>query len=385
MTTHSPFGPSASHRWINCPGSIAAEQDALDAGVIEPSKGSVHTAEGTAAHEIAEDALNGVDVSKFIGTVIEVDGEFAVEITKEMVDYVQVYVDYVLTHKGDLRVEQRVEYTDWVVNGYGTSDAIVLQKDRLVCVDLKYGKGVAVFAEGNTQAMLYALGAYQGLTKAQQKKVKSVLMVIVQPRLDSISESEISISDLLKHAERFSQASQAALLPNAPMSPGEEQCRWCPVKVFCPALKAMTEKAIIAQFDNIDELTPVNRLSNDDLRFALENSKLIKSWLDAVEKHVQSKLENGEGFDGFKLVAGRSSQSWTDEAETVDALEMLLGDDAYTKKILSPPQAKKALGKKMEKHIEYLITKSSGRPTMVPEDDKRPAINVTASDFEILT
>lgn len=386
---HSPFVPSASHRWIGCPGSIRMIGDAYEAGVIEPEATSIHAAEGTVAHDVGERALLGNgDCSEFIGEVG--DEAFDIEVTKEMANFVQVYVDYVTSHAANqktrqVNIEERVEYTDWVPDGFGTSDAIIVQTDRMVCIDLKYGKGVAVDAEENTQALLYALGSYQGLPLVQRTKIQSVLMVIVQPRLDSISEWEISISDLLKRGEEISQSAQLALTDDAPLIPGTEQCRWCPVKAICPALKAMTEAAILAEFDDLTELTPVNRLTDDDLRRALDAAPLIKSWLDAVAKRVQEKLESGVPFDGFKLVAGRSLRQWSDEDEVADTLDLILGEDAYTKKLLSPNQAEKALGKKLAKEIQHLITKPEGKPTMVPESDKRKAVNVTINDFEDLT
>lgn len=386
---HSPFGPSASHRWIACPGSIRMIGDAYDMGLIEPESTSIHAAEGTVAHDIGERALIGNgDCSTFIGEIG--DETFEIEVTKEMADFVQVYVDYVTSHAANqntrqVSIEERVEYTDWVPDGFGTSDAIVIQKERMVCIDLKYGKGVAVDAVENTQAVLYALGSYQGLPLVQRTKLKTVLMVIVQPRLDSISEWEITIQDLLKRGEDISQAAQLALTDDAPLNPGTDQCRWCPVKAICPALKVVTEAAILADFDDLTDLTPVNRLTDDDLRRALDAAPLIKSWLDAVAKRVQEKLESGEPFEGFKLVAGRSLRRWQDEGEASETLDLILGDEAFTRKLLSPSQAEKALGKKLSKEIQHLITKPDGKPTMVPESDKRKAVNVTANDFEDLT
>jgi len=376
---HAKLSPSGSGRWINCPGSVHAEQEAIENGWVK-YRTSIYADEGTAAHELAERTLLGS------GNAFDLEGvvceyENAITFDREMCAYVQQYVDFVRLFDGELGVEQRVKFTDWVPDGFGTSDAIIVQADRLVTVDLKYGKGVRVHAEGNTQALCYALGAYQGLGKAQRKKIETVLMVIHQPRLDHVGEWEISIDDLLKEGERIRQAAEEALTEGAKRVPGDEQCRWCVVEAICPERMKLAESVMSAQFDDLTGLAPVNKLSDDKLRLALENKALIVSWLDAVEKHVVDKLTDGEPFDGFKLVEGRSLRQWADVTQAAQTLEIALGDDAYTKKILSPSQAEKALGKTLAKDIQPLIVKPSGKPTLAPSSDPRPSVNISADDF----
>jgi hypothetical protein len=373
-TLHAKLSASGSERWLKCTGSVKAEES-------YPNTTSVFAEEGTLAHELAEVALNaGLPATHYIGQKLPENN--ANEITAEMADYVQIYIDYVQSLGGHQLYEQRVDFSEWVSDGFGTSDAIIIKDDTLHVVDLKYGKGVKVYADNNSQGMLYALGAYSDFGNIYD--IKQVVISIVQPRLDHIDQSEpIAIADLLKFGEYARLKADEALSGKGLRVAGEKQCQFCKAKAECGELKRVTEKAIMAQFEQIDELKPADTLDNEALRFALENKKLIISWLDAVENLITDKLQKGEVFEGYKLVEGRSLRDWSDELEAATVLTELLGDDAYTKKLLSVTQAEKALGKAKAEAIAKLIVKPNGKPTLAPESDKRVAINIDANSFDL--
>lgn len=372
MTAHAKLSASGSARWLACPGSVAAER-----GIADSS--SFAAAEGTAAHELGEMCLvNGTNTSDYLGQMLPDNNEW--EVTPEMADAVQVYVDYVRGLGGIPSYEIRVDFSDWVPEGFGTSDAIVIDGDTLRVCDLKYGKGIRVDAEDNSQGLLYALGAYNDY--AMIYDIKRVVIAIIQPRLDHISEWEISTADLLKWGEWASSRADMCLEPDAVRVAGEKQCQWCKAQAKCPAQKQHAERIAMVDFDDVSEQKPVNTLTDDELRQALEGKKLVLSWLDAVEKLVVERLNAGEGFDGFKLVAGRSVRQWSNEADAEKALADMLGDDAYTKKLLSPAQAEKSLGKAKAKDIADYVVKAEGKPTLAPESDKRKAVNITVNDFD---
>lgn len=377
---HATLSPSNSDRWINCPGSVKSIADAVADG-FKVKGSSFFADEGTMAHELAEKTLVGSgNCFDYLDLTLELEN--AIPVTREMCEYVQSYVDFVKLFVGDRRIEQRVYFTDWVPGGSGTSDAVIIEDDRLVCIDLKYGKGVVVDAVENTQALLYALGTYQGLSTDQRENIKKVLMVVHQPRLDAISEWEIDVSDMLRRAEAISHAAELALSDDAPLKAGEAQCRWCPVSAVCTEQLRLTTETISVDFDDISDIPPVNRLSDDQLRLAMENKAVIVAWLNAVENHITERLEDGEGFTGYKLVEGRSLRQWGDEQTAAATLEAVLGDGAYTRKMLSPAQAEKELGKTLAKEIQDLIVKPSGKPTLAPESDKRPSVQISVDDFD---
>lgn len=373
MSAHAKLSASGSHRWLACPGSVAAEHGLADSG-------SRFADEGTAAHELAELVLrDGGSCFDWVGRQLIESNAHTVD--HEMAEYVQVYVDYVKSHSGEHAYEERVDFSDWVPAGFGTSDAIVVDGSTLRVIDLKYGKGVQVSAFENTQGILYALGAYSDLQMFGN--VDRVVISIVQPRLDHISEWELATGDLLKWGERIVQGAEAALADDAPRIPGDKQCQWCKAKATCPALMRMTHDVIATDFDSLD-LPPVGRLSDSDMAKALSARKLIVGWFDAIEEYATAKLEAGESFPGFKLVAGRSTRQWGDEAQAEAVLSVALGDDAFERKILSVAKAEKMLGKKRLDIIEPLIVKPNGRPTMVAESDLRPALGATCADFDNL-
>ena len=366
---HAKLSASGSSRWINCPGSIKAEESF-------PDKTSVFADEGSAAHELAEQSLvQNLPPSNWIGKAFADWPDFTVD--QEMVDAVVIYCDFVNSLPGTKLIEQQIDFSDWVPEGFGTSDALVINNDTLHVIDLKYGKGVPVSPEENSQAMLYALGAYAFTSGLYD--IKQVDITIVQPRLDHIETWRVSVEDLLKFGNMVSQKANEALEVNAPRVPGETQCRWCKAKATCPALKKVADESVMAFFDD-----PIDKLNDDDLKSALDNKKLIIGWLDAVEELAKQRLNDGEGFPGYKLVAGRTTRSWANENEAEEKLTWLLGDDAVITKVISPAQAEKKLGKAKAKDIQNLIASSTGNPTLVPETDKRPSINITNDDFDSL-
>ena len=371
MTLHAKLSASGAHRWLECLGSVDAERKL-------PNTTSFAADEGSAAHELAEIVLDsGGNAHEHIGNFLTEMNEFVV--TQEMADYVQVYVDYVTAQGGEQFYEERVDFSEWVPEGFGTSDVIIINGDTIHVIDLKYGKGLQVFAENNPQAMLYALGAYSDY--GYMSDFKTVKISIVQPRLDHIDEWEISVTDLLKWGAWVSEQADIIAQGDAPRSPGEKACQWCKAKATCPALKSYTEKIILSQFDEI-ELTNADTLNDEQLKNALEGKKLIVSWLDSVENLVKSKLEAGESFPGFKLVAGRSLRKWADEKDAELALVDLLEDKAFEKKLLSPSKAEKVLGKAKAKDIQNFIIKPEGAPTLAPESDKRPSVSISVDDFD---
>lgn len=372
MTAHAKLSASGSHRWIYCPGSVEAEAPF-------PRTSSAAADEGTAAHELAELVLtNGEHCESWIGKALPENNAHTV--TQEMADYVQQYVDYVRSFPGHHEYEQRVDFSAWVPEGFGTSDVIILDGTTLRIIDLKYGKGVPVYAEGNTQGILYALGAvleYYFVTY-----IDRIVISIVQPRRDHIDEWELSYPELMKWGERISQAADAALQPNAQRVPGEKQCQWCAAKATCPALEKLTLDTLRADFDLLEDAPKPDRLTDSQLKKALDNKKVIMSWFDAVEQYAFSKLEKGEAFPGYKLVEGRSLRQWSDLSLAEQRLDELLKDQAWERNLISVAKAEKALGKKRAGEIAELIVKPKGKPVIVQESDKRKPLGVTASDFD---
>jgi hypothetical protein len=372
---HSKFGPSAAAKWLNCPGSINAED-----GIAETE--SEFASEGSAAHHLAYICLS--ENKRPIEFLDRCFKEYPTNtVDMEMVDNIEEYISYIKDMGGHQEYEQVVYYEEWVPGGFGTADAIVTVDDTLHIIDLKYGKGVPVYAEENPQGMLYALGALSERDSFQ--KFKKVVIHVHQPRLEHVSTWEITPAALYEWADYAKRRAELCTSPSAERIPGEYQCRWCKAKARCSALAVRTENALMKEFNELELSTPTppENLRDVDLRFVLNSKALIIDWLNAVEAHVKERVLNGEGFEGFKMVRGRSNRKWSDEKEAEKILNNLLGKTkSYNKKLLSVAQAEKALGKDKKDKITDLIVKPEGAPALVPDTDKREAISfVSADDF----
>jgi hypothetical protein len=380
LNQHSPLGPSAAERWINCPGSVRAT-----AGIKD--KSSIFAAEGTFAHYISELAREqNKPAADFIGTTTPEDDEFQFTCDKDMAQYVQMFLDYVAQFDCDEELnEAMVQYNAWVDDGFGTLDAGLLSDGVCVVVDLKYGKGIQVFAENNYQLMLYALGVYQ--EHGHLYDFEKFKLCICQPRLNHIDEWEIGVDALLTWAEEVVEpAADRTADEDAPFKAGP----WCD-KNFCKIRKTCKVRADAYRDEMLDEISDIRdpiEMDNDELGELASLIPLIQKWAKDVMEQVEKLVAHGEeviGADGlpFKLVAGRGARSWKDAAAAEKAMRnaKFKIDEIFTKKLVTPPQFEKFAGKDhniMKKHC----VKSHGKPALVPGSDKRPAYKVSSDEME---
>lgn len=372
MTAHAKLSASGAHRWMVCAGSVRMEEDL-------PDTSSEFAEQGTAAHELAERCLKeDVTADFYAGKTFN-----GFEADAEMVESVQLYLDYVRNHQGEVLIEQKVDFSPWVSEGFGTCDCLVIEGHTASVIDLKYGKGVKIDAEENKQAMLYALGAlieYEFIFD----EIDTFKLSIVQPRLDHISEWEVSREDLLKFGEEAKQRATEALEEDAELTPDEHACKFCKAKATCRALAEHAIKIAAEGFESVEEpitLKDISKLSNAEVAALLPQLNTLSGWIKALEAHALNELEQGHDVPGYKLVAGRSIRKWRNEEDAEKALRgsKLKVAEIFTKKLISPTQAEKALGKGNPILQEQVIT-PEGKPTLAPLKDKRPALEVNPTE-----
>jgi len=385
MAAHAKLSASGASRWINCPGSVRMEEGF-------PDKGSDYAKEGTQAHELAELVLryNNGEISKRtfnsrLGKIKKKDFY-----NQEMMDYVEDYVHSVweivnvvkvLCKDPEILFEQRLDFSDYVPGGFGTGDVVLVADGELHIIDLKYGKGVGVSAEGNPQLRLYGLGAY--LEYEAVYDIEKVVTHIIQPRLDTSSSEEISVSELLMWADTVVEP--AALLAEA--GKGElrtgDHCRWCKAKAIC-RLRA-EENLELTKFD----FKSSDKLEDSEIGEILRRAEELNAWAkDVVDYAFNEAVNCGKKWEGWKLVEGRSNRKYINEAEVVKALKAKGFDEAilFERKMLGVTALERVVGKKVfTMALGDLVEKPPGKPVLVKESDKRQELNSVIDDFAVET
>ena len=374
VRTHALLSASSAHRWLACPASAVAAE-------AYPNEQTEFTREGTLAHEVAE-----VVAREQLRPETGRDG-FAPEVTQEMLDCAAGYRDYIQEQtKSDsaaVLLEQRVDFSPWVPDGFGTCDCIILQDDTMTVIDYKYGQGVPVSAEGNPQLRLYALGALNDYGIAVD--VQKVEMHIYQPRINNVSADTITAAELLEWAEKtVKPIAQKAAKGKGGYSAGPH-CRFCPHAGRCRELtKTCTE---FVEAHDLRVAVPV--LAPHEVADVLRMLPLISLWAKRVNAQALDTLLGGGTIPGYKVVEGKQgNRQWLDELKVAEALHAAgyKPEDITETKLLSPAAMDKAIGKKRAAELlDALIYRTSGVPTIVPETDKRPAYDPLAEakkDFE---
>ena len=370
-TGHALLSASSAEHWLHCPPSARLCE-------AHPDKGSDYAAEGTDAHSLCEYYLK-----QALGLPAESPVEDLTWYNAEMENCATEYAAYVMelleTAKKTcadpvVLIEQRVNFSRWVQDGFGTADCILIADGTLNIVDFKYGKGVEVTAENNPQMKLYALGALEIFDAIYD--INTVRMTIFQPRKANISVYELTREELLEWAEtELKPKAQLAYEGRGELSSGD-WCRFCKVKAECR--KRAEANLELARYD----FEAAELLDDAEITDILGRVDALTAWASDVKEFALQQAINGKSWPGWKLVEGRSSRKYTSDAVVAVAVEKA-GFDPYEHKVLGITAMQKLLGKaRFEELLAPYIEKPQGKPTLVPESDKRPALTTIYDDFK---
>lgn len=375
---HALLSASGAHRWIACTPSAKLEEQF-------PDSTSTYAEEGTLAHELCEikvkKALLDMPTKAYNSVLKKIKGNELYQ--TEMDKYTEEYLEYIQekVHSFEfpptIIVEKKVNFSDYVPEGFGTADCIILSDGNLHIVDFKYGKGVEVSAEYNQQMMLYALGAY--LEYSFLFQIDNVKMTIVQPRINNISEFSIGVSELLEWADN-------TVKPKAQMAwNGEgdfvagEHCKFCRAKALC---RERARKNLEAEKFELKE-GPL--LSLDEIGDALKKAIDLAKWAEDLKEYALAESLKGNDIPGWKAVEGRGSRNFTDNDLAIKKLKEagVAEELLYERKQYTLAQIEKMVGtKEFKKIVGDLVVKNPGKPTLVVDTDKREKITnkVTAAE-----
>ena len=370
MAKHAVLSASSSERWINCPPS-ARLCEAYE------NKGSDYAAEGTDAHTLCEYRLK-----QALGIPTEDPIENLSWYNEEMEECAAGYAAYVVelleTAKQTcsdpvVMIEQRVDFSRWVQEGFGTADCILIADGVLNIVDYKHGKGVEVSAEGNTQLSLYSLGALEIFDGIYD--IDRVCVHIFQPRKSNVVSSMMDKADLYEWADtELTEKAQLAYEGQGSFSCGE-WCRFCKAKAECR--ERAEANLALARY----EFQSPALLNDEEIADILGKVDTLTAWASDVKEYALQQAISGKEWTGWKLVEGRSNRKYTSEAVVAATVEGA-GFDPYERKVLGVTAMQKLLGKtRFEELLAPYIEKPQGKATLVPESDKRPAMNTAKNDF----
>ena len=379
MAAHALLSPSSAHRWLNCTASPRLEEK-------EPDRSTSYAEEGTLAHAYCAKGLKTYLGEPTDGEENEIAGLRGKYHTGEMDEHVSTYVSTVIgklekaretTPDARLLVETRLDFRNYMPDAFGTADAIIIADGVMDVIDFKYGKGVRVEAVENPQMMIYALGAYEEFIL--EYNIKAVRMTIIQPRLDNISEWELPVPELVRWAAFTLQPkAEEAYKGSGKQKPGD-WCRFCKVRGKC---KALALECIKTAEENEDPRLVTPEIMAKDI---LPRLAAIKSWCSDIEAYALEQALAGVSYDGFKVVEGRSNRKITNPLKVA---EILTAD--YEPSLVWKPQElrtitdlERLVGKKRFAELcSGYIEKPQGKPTLVPDSDKRPPFNSAETDFK---
>lgn len=372
MSRHALLSASSSHRWIACPPSARLCEP-------YPDQSSNYAAEGTAAHTLCQYKLE-----KALGRNVKDPTENLDYYDAEMESCADSYAAYVMEVVAKAKetcddpvvlVEQRLDFSRYVKDGFGTGDCVVVADGTLFVIDYKHGKGVQVEAERNPQMMLYALGALELFDALYD--IETVSMSIFQPRRENVSTYTISRTDLLRWAEKvLMPAAKLAYAGEGEFRAGEH-CRFCKAKATCR--KRAEYNLELAKYD----FEMPAHLEDAEVEAILAKADELAAWVADVKDYALQAALSGKEWHDWKLVAGRSVRRYVNDEAVAQAVQDA-GYDPYEKKLLGITAMTAALGKKKFAEIiegRGLIEKPQGKPTLVPMSDRRPALNTAKNDF----
>jgi hypothetical protein len=367
---HALLSASGAHRWLNC----------LPSAVLEtqfPDTTSEAAEEGTLAHEIAEAKLRHYIDKNFSKR------KLTMRLNKlkkdplyqpEMDGYTDAYLG-VIKHEGlrykhtpHIMAEEKLDLSEYIPEGFGTADCVMIGGDTLTVIDLKYGKGVPVSAEFNEQLQIYALGVYARY--GMLFGINTIRLVIVQPRIDNNSVWELPLDDLLAFGAGVKAVAQQAIKGEGDYVPGD-WCRFCRARKQC---RARAEENVKLAFAT-EKKPPL--LTNDEVGEYIRQGEDVAKWLSDLEDYALAECLAGREVAGYKAVEGKSARAWTDMDKAFSKLQKQGIDEAvlYERKPLTLAQTEKLVGKKdFTAWVGEFVEKKPGKPTLVPETDKRPAI-----------
>ena len=366
-------GPSASGRWSVC---TASPQFLVDNADKLPSDSSEYADEGSVAHHVAAQLLTAADPGK-------VSGEMLAHVTK-YVDYVRSQFDQ---YRGSIvKIEQPINLF-YLPSRSGIVDAAVIRHDHIFINDLKYGQGVSVQAEGNTQLAIYAESLIQSWEQVMDFPVDlTVTLSIIQPR-DRNNPEPVRVwtmtrKELADFTAQLAAKAELALSGKGEFVPDDKACQFCPAKGICAAyatrgLAALPEPARVIELPHPGTLTREQRVQ------ALKAKKVLAQWMEALEDQEIHDLSNGAEPVGLKLVEGKSNRKWSNVDDALKLLSNHLSLDEMRprEEIISPAAAERLLkgiklSTRFSNRMESLITRPEGKPTLVSADDPRPALSL---------
>jgi hypothetical protein len=375
LAKHAFLAASASERWLHCPPSalLCAQED---------DQSSEYAKQGSDAHALAEYLL-----LKALGREARDPTEDLTWYDAEMQEATEAYAAFVMQQVAEARtkcidplicVEQTVDFSHWVQHGFGTADALIIADDTLYVTDLKYGVGCLVTADGedgngNSQLKMYALGALD--TFGCLFDIRKVRLSIFQPRRENISTYEMAADDLLKWADEvLTPIARLAWDGQGDFEAGGH-CMFCKVKATC---RKRAEYAMeLAKYD----FTEPPLLSEEEIAEILPKIDTLVNWAEAVKAYALGQALGGTKYPGFKLVEGRSNRKFINEAAVAKVVSDA-GFDPWDKQLAGITEMTRRLGKKrFNELLENLIIRPEGKPTLVPESDKRPELNNILNDF----